>query len=136
MMTFRFAAESDAKPFAQWAAENPDVPIGDIQAATKEKNPTSTVLVIEEDGKTVLAVPLYAVMRIACLLFNPEADPRQRIAAMGKMLEAIKAFAASFGINQVDTLSKSGYAVASWAEKHGFDKEKRELFELKGFMNV
>jgi len=136
MMTFRFANPEDAAPFARWAAENPDIPQRDIEASMKENNPTATFLVIEDEGKVILAVPLFAVVRIACLLFNPEADERQKIAAMGKMREAIMAFAASFGINSVDTLSKSGYAVARWAVKHGFEQENRELFELKGFLNV
>lgn len=136
MMTFRFANPEDAAPFAKWAVDNPDIPQNDIKAAMKENNPTVNVLIVEDDGIPVLYVPLYCSMRIAYLGFNPEADQRQRIEAMNKMKIAIMGFAAAFGINQVDTLSKRGYAVAQWAEKHGFDPESRELFELKGFMGV
>lgn len=136
MMTFRFANQSDAPAFAEWATMNPDIPQADIEAAMKENNPTAVFLIIEEDGEVILSVPAYAVLRIACLLFNPQATERQKIAAMGKMREAIMAFAANFGINQVDTVTKKGYAVATWAEKHGFTPEDRQLFELKGFMNA
>lgn len=136
-MNFRFANAEDAAPFAKWAAENPDIPTKDIAAALKENNPTATVLIVEDDeGRTILYVPIYCTVRIAYLGFNPAADARERISAMNKMLEAIKAFAANFGINQVDTLTKTGYPVAQWAEKHGFNPEDRELFELKGFINV
>lgn len=136
MMTFRFANPEDAEPFAAWATDHPDIPARDIKAAMKENNPTATILVIEDEGTPILYVPLYCSVRIAYLGFNPIADQRLRIAAMNTMRTAIMAFAANFGINQVDTLTKSGYAVAQWAEKHGFKAEDRQLFELKGFLDV
>jgi hypothetical protein len=128
--TFRFATAEDAQPLAEWAANNPDIPISDIEAGTREKNPTVAYFIVEHDGKIVLCVPAFCVLRIAYLNFNPEASERERIQAMEKMRLALIGFAASFGINSVETLSKEGYTVAKWAAKHGFSVEDRQLFAL------
>lgn len=131
-MKFRFANEEDAAPFAQWAIDNLDIPREDIEAAKKENNPTSTVLIITDDaGIPVLYVPAYCALRIAYLGFNPEATDRDRIEAMNLMLVALKGFAATFGINEIGTLSRKGYSVARWAEKHDFQADERQLFTAK-----
>jgi hypothetical protein len=128
--SFRFAEKHDAQPFADWALNNHDIPHKDIQAGTREQNPTVQYFVIENDGKVVLCVPAFCVLRIAYLLFNPDTSERERIKAMGMMREALKAFAENFGINSIETLSKEGYAVAQWAKKHEFKVEDRQLFGL------
>jgi len=94
----------------------------------KENNPTSTVLVIEKDGEPVLYVPMYCTMRIAFLGFNPEAAASLRLEAMELMLKAVKLFAATYGVNEITTLTKSAYNVAQWAQAHGFTPEDRELY--------
>lgn len=127
---FRFATATDAQQFAEWATGNPDIPRSDIESGTREQSPTATYLIVEEDGKVILCVPAFAVLRIAYLLFNPDADAKQRVGAMNKMRECLKGFAAMFGINRIETLSREGYAVAEWAEKHGFEIEDRQLFTL------
>lgn len=132
MMTFRFAEPKDAAEFARWAVGNPQIDPKDLQAATKEQNPTTTFLVIEDDGQVVLAMPVYLVMRIGYLLFNPAARKDQREAGMEKMLAAVQAFAMAYAVN-VDVLTKSGIPVAEWARAHGFSPDAREVFTLKNF---
>jgi hypothetical protein len=131
-MKFRFANHDDAGPFTKWACENKDIPLRDIDSARKENNPTATVLVIETDeGVPILYAPGYCALMIAYLGFNPEATERQKIEAMSKMLEALKAFSANFGINEIEVLSRPEYSVAKWAIKHGFKQDERQLFTAK-----
>jgi hypothetical protein len=130
-MKFRFAEESDAESFARWTASNRLIDGGDIKAATKEENPTTTYFVIESDGIPVLFVPSYLVQRIGYLGFNPDADKETREAAMEMMLQVLKAFASEHQINTLDVLTKSAYPVAEWARAHGFNPDARELFILK-----
>jgi hypothetical protein len=130
-MTFRFAEKKDAELFARWASENPQIDRKDIAAATKEKNPTTTYLVIERDGEPVMFMPVYLVMRIGYLGFNPAADRETREEAMETMLKAVKRFAGVYQIGQIETLTKSGIPVAEWAKAHGFDSDPRELFTLR-----
>lgn len=129
-LNFRWATAEDSADFARWAVQNKDIPIKDIKACKKEKNPTATVLVITLHEKPILFVPLYLVARIAFLGFNPESSAKERLAAMEMMLVAIKAFAANWGITEINTLTKSTYDVAKWASRHGFKPEDRELFAL------
>lgn len=128
---FRFATPADAGAFATWAARNPQIPAKDVEAGMKENNPTATVLVIELHGEPILYVPIYCAVRIAYLGFNPDSTPAERLAAMDAMLPAIKAFAANFGITEINTLTKSNYPVAKWARKHGFSADDRELYAVK-----
>jgi hypothetical protein len=130
-MTFRFATADDAESFARWAAGNRLIDRGDIKAATKEENPTTTYFVIESDGVPVLFVPSYLVQRIGYLGFNPEADKETREAAMELMLRVLKAFAIEHQIATIDVLTKSAYPVAEWARAHGFNPDARELFKLE-----
>lgn len=130
-MTFRFAEADDAEKFARWAAENPQIDRQDILAATKEKNPTTTYLVIEEDGEPVMFLPAYLVLRIGYLGFNPAATADQREAAMGTMFKALQVFAQEHQIGSIDTLTRSTIPVARWARRHGFTADTRELFTAK-----
>lgn len=131
MMTFRFATPEDAPAFAAWAADNRLIDRGDVAAATKEQNPTTTYFVIESDGVPVLFVPCYLVQRVGYLGFNPDADKATREAAMEMMLQYLKAFAIEHQIGSIDVLTKSAYPVAEWARAHGFNPDQRELFILK-----
>jgi hypothetical protein len=130
-MTLRFAEARDTESFAKWAAENRLIDRGDIMAATKEQNPTTTYLVIEKEGVPVMFMPVYMALRIGYLGFNPEAGREQREAAMEMMLRAVVAFAQLYQIGTVDVLTKSKYPVARWAQAHGFNADPRELFILK-----
>lgn len=129
-LNFRWATAADTEKFTLWAIKNRQIPVDDIKRAMKENNPTSTVLVVTLHDEPILFVPLYLVARIAFLGFNPESSAEQRLAAMEMMLLAVKAFAATWSISEINTLTKSGYPVAQWAESHGFKAENRELFEL------
>lgn len=129
-MNFRFAEPKDSAELARWAATNPQIDRGDLEAATKAQNPTTTFLVIEDEGEVILAMPVYLVMRIGYLLFNPAADRSRREAAMETMLRAVQAFAMAYQVN-LDVLTKSGIPVAEWARAHQFTADPRELFTLK-----
>lgn len=130
-MTFRFAEPKDAAEFAVWAAGNPQIERADLLRARKEENPTTTFLVIEDSdtGEVVLAMPVYLMMRIGYLLFNPAAGKNQREAAMETMLKAVQAFALAYQVN-LDVLTKAGIPVAEWARAHGFKADPRELFTM------
>lgn len=131
-MKFRFANQSDAGPFTKWACENRDIPLKDIDSARKENNPTAMVLVIETDeGVPILYVPGYCALMVSYLGFNPEATNREKIQALNMMMEALKGFAANFGINEIEVLTKSEYDIAKWAVKHGFEADSRQLFTAK-----
>jgi len=127
-LKWRFAQEGDAPLLAKWAAENRLIDPKDIEAANKEKNPTSTFFVVERDGVPVLALPGYLVLRIGYLIFNPEADKQTREDAMELMLTVLQAFAAEHAITTIDVLTRSGLPVAEWAREHGFTPDPRELF--------
>lgn len=130
-MSFRFAQPEDAPAFAAWAASNPQIERKDLEAATKEANPTATFLVIEQDGKPIMFMPVYLTMRIGYLGFNPAADKPTREAALEMMLRAVQALALEYKISSVDVLTRSGIPVAEWARDHGFNPDPRELFTLK-----
>jgi hypothetical protein len=130
-LVLRFAEARDTESFVKWAAENRLIDRGDIMAATKEQNPTTTYLVIEKEGVPVMFMPVYMALRIGYLGFNPEAGREQREAAMEMMLRAVIAFAQLYEIGTVDVLTKSKYPVAHWAQAHGFNPDARELFKLE-----
>src|SRR6185369_14652151 len=126
--------------FAEWVANNPHIPQADKEAGMKETNPTSTVLVIEEDGadgKKIprLFIPLYLTMRIAYLGFNPENTRDQTLQALEAMLPFVKGFAQMWHINDVETLTKTGLPTAKWAARHGFVAQDRELYQLKAIQD-
>jgi hypothetical protein len=129
-MTFRFAEKGDAENFSKWVSGNRLIDPNDIKAATQEENPTTTFLVIERDGEPVMFMPVYLVMRIGYLGFNPAADKDAREEALELMLKAVQAFAMAYKIASIDTLTKSGIPVAEWARAHGFNADPRELFTL------
>lgn len=129
--TFRFGKPEDAGRFAAWASDNPSISRRDIEAGMKENNPTSTVLVIEEDGEPLFFVPAYQVLRIAYLCFNPRIKRRKRMQALEAMLNALKGFAVFNDIREIDTLTKKEIPVAKWAQSHGFIPDDRELFTVK-----
>lgn len=130
-MNIRFAKPEDAQAFSNWAARNPQISRDDILAASKAENPTTTFLVVEEDGEPVFFVPVFLTMRIGYLGFKPGSSKDTREAAMEKMLEFIRALAGLYSINTVDTLTRSGIPVAEWARAHGFHADPRELFQLR-----
>ena len=130
-MRFRFAEQRDAELFAQWTAENRRIDRADVDAATKEQNPTTTFLVIEEDGEPVMFMPVYLVLRIGYLGFNPDASSVARRDALELMLKAVQAFALEHRISTIDVLTKSGLPVAEWARNRRFEPDPRELFKFQ-----
>jgi hypothetical protein len=91
-------------------------------------------LVVEKDNadgtKTVLAVPAYAAMIIAFLVFNPETDGRERIKGLEKMKQALSIFSAYHGIREINTYTTPDRGVAKWALNHGFETEERKVLRL------
>jgi hypothetical protein len=130
-MNVRLAVPDDAQAFAEWATNNPDIPMADLQAGMKENNPTATVFVVEQEGRAILFLPFYCLINVAYFGFNPEASEREKLAAMNLMLKAVENFAVAFGIREIQGFSKDGYLMAKWAEKKGFIKEAREAFIRK-----
>lgn len=130
-INLRFANSEDAVPFAEWAANNEDIPRKDIESAMAA--PGLATLVVEIDGTPILYVPLYAVLNIAYLGFNPAARRTQRLVAMDAMLKALEEFARQNKISEVQTLSKEEYPIAKWAIKHGFKVDSRNplTFEVR-----
>lgn len=128
---FRLAEPSDAEAFSKWIAENPDIDPMDIKAAKKTNNPTVLYFVVENPvGEAILFFPIYLQIAIAHLGFNPEARASEKLQAMQAALDGTSAFASSFGIREIVTLTKTGYGVAEWALKHGFEAESRELYKF------
>jgi hypothetical protein len=128
-ITFRSATPEDVPAFVEWVANNPDIPRED--ALLIGKNPTSTIIVIEKEGKPLLFLPFFALINVAFFGFNPEANARERIAAMEKALEALTAFAKHFNIAAIQGFSKKEYLMAQWALKKGFKEEPRTAFILE-----
>lgn len=128
-LVIRLPEPRDSKDFAKWATENGKIPKKDILSVFKANNPTSTALVVEQDGKVIMYVPFYCVMNIGFLGFNPEASSRDRIKAMGAMLSVLAEFAKTYGVNELTVQSAKDYPVAQWAVKHGFEPESRQTFK-------
>jgi len=127
--SFRLASVEDAPAFAKWAAENPQTERADLEAGMKQNNPTVVTWVVECDGKPVLFAPVYAVMNLAHLGFNPESRASERMKALEVLLRGASAFAAEFGVREITTMTKSGYPIAKWAEAHGFVPDERQQFK-------
>jgi hypothetical protein len=130
-LTFRFAQPSDAESFTRWAVENPKIPHKDILASMKANNPTSTVLVIEENGVPILFAPFYCQMNLAYLGFNPEYEGKIRLKALNALQWAIASFAYEFGVREVTVQTSKDYPVGKWALKHGFKEENRQTFTMR-----
>lgn len=130
-LTFRLADQRDVEPLSQWVGESTQIPIRDVQASLKENSPTSVMMVIEdEEGKTILAAPTYAVAMLGFIIFNPEASGRERIHGLEALKGAAQAFWASYGVTEINTLTHEHYQVAQWAQKHGFELEPRKVLRL------
>ena len=127
--TFRLAVPDDATAFAAWAAENPQIDPKDLEAGLKRTNPTVvTFAVCDAGGKVILFAPVYAVMNLAFIGFNPEARASEKVRALETLLNGAAAFAVQFGVREINTLTKTGYGVAKWAAANGFVADDRELF--------
>lgn len=128
---FRLAQPSDAEAFSKWVAENPQIDPKDIEAAKKSNNPTVLYFVVENpEGEAVLFAPLYLSYTLAHLAFNPESRASEKMKAMQVILDGTVAWAAQFGLREINTLTKKGYGVAEWALAHGFEADPRELFKF------
>lgn len=130
---FRFVEEGDADVFPAWVADNPQISRKDALECDKRRNPSNTFLIIERDGVPILFMPVYMVLRIGYLGFNPAAGSEERQQALEHMLRAVEAFALIYKIGTIDVLTKTGIPVAEWARAHGFEQDPRELFKLELF---
>lgn len=128
---FRLAEPTDAAAFSEWAGRNPLIDPKDLEASRTEKNPTVVFFAVEDDhGKVIAFAPIYCMMMLAHLGFNPDSSGEERKKAMQMLLDGAIAFAVQFGIREIGTLSKEEYPVARWGMKHGFDLEPRQFFKF------
>ena len=128
---FRLAGPDDAEAFTQWTLANPQIDPKDIEAAKKKNNPTTVYFVAENaEGQVVAFAPVYLQRILAHLVFNPDADGKDKLRAMDFLLKGTVLFAIQEGVREVVTLSKEDYPVAKWAVKHGFDLDPRQLFKF------
>ena len=127
---FRGAEPADAEAFAKWIENNPLIDPKDVTAAAKKNQPTVLYFVVEKDGVPVAFAPIYVQLAVAHMAFDPDADGRDKLEAMQRLLNGTAMFATQFGIREIVTLSKEKYPVAKWAVKHGFDLEPRQLLKF------
>ncbi len=127
---FRGAEPTDAEALALWTLQNAQIEARDVDAAAKKNQPTVLYFVVEKDGVPVVSGPVYLQLALAHLIFNPEADGRDKLEAMQRLLSGTVAFAVQFGVREIVTLSQENYPVAKWALKHGFDLEPRQSFKF------
>ena len=126
-MKYRFATPEDAALLAEWAVNNPDIPMEDIRAVAA--SPSSVALIVaDDDGKILLFLPWYVSLTIGYCGFNPEATPKERIKAINEALPIVEAAAKKFGIAHIEAFSKAEYLMAQWTVKHGFVEEDRQAF--------
>jgi hypothetical protein len=125
---FRAAEPKDAEAFAAWVAKNPLIEARDVEASAKKNQPTVLYFVAEKDGEPVAFAPVYLQLAVGHLAFNPEAEGRDKLEAMQRMVNGTVAFAVQFGIREIVTKSLPEYGVAKWALKHGFEMDDRNLF--------
>ena len=130
---FRLAEPRDAAAFSKWSLENPQIDPADREAGTKKKNPTVIYFVAERDGEIVSFAPIYAQMVLPFLVFNPNANAKDRKDALQTLMSGVSAVAVQFGIREIVTLSKEKYPVARWALKNGFKLDSRQ--QLKWDLN-
>lgn len=128
-MQFRFATPEDGALLAEWAINNPEIPMEDINAV--RASPSSVALIVADDeGKTLLILPWYVSLTVGFCAFNPDADHRERIKALNAALPVVVEAAKKFGIAHIEAFSKAEYSMAKWTMKHGFEEEKRRAFVL------
>ena len=129
--TVRLARAEDAASFSKWALENTAIPTSDLEEFGK--HPTAVTIVVEIDGKPVFYFPVYAIIKLGFLGFNPEADSRERLAALARGMEALKDFARGFGISEVQFTSTAAkdYPMLRWCRKHGFLPVDKQHFRLE-----
>jgi hypothetical protein len=129
--TVRLAEPEDSPDFACWVAENSQIPQKDLLSATKDKNPTTVVLVVEKNGKRVLFVPVYCQMNIGFLGFNPDASKAEKLLGMEFMEFALCGWAGGHGVNEITVQTAKDYPVARWAIQHDFEPENRQTYKLR-----
>lgn len=127
---FRGAEPRDADAFAEWVETNPLIDPKDVTAAAKKNQPTVLYFVAEKDGVPIAFAPVYLQLAVAHMAFDPDADGRDKLEAMQRLLNGTVMFATQFGIREIVTLSEENYPVARWAIKHGFDVEPRQLLKF------
>lgn len=128
---FRLAGPEDAESFTTWTLANPQIDSKDVEAAQKEKNPTTLYFAVENPaGQVVTFAPVYMQMLLAHLVFNPDTSADDRKTAMQLGLNGLVSFAVEMGIREIGMLSKEVYPVARWATKHGFAVDPRQFFKF------
>lgn len=127
---FRLAGPADAADFAKWTAENSQIDDVDKLAGRGKNNPTVLWFVVEKDGVVQSFAPVYLQASVPHLGFNPDADPKDKLRAMQRLMDGVVGFMAQYGVREITTLSKEEYPIAQWALKHDFDLEPRQLLKL------
>ena len=130
---FRLAEPRDAAAFTKWSLSNRLIDPADREAGTKKKNPTVVYFAVEHDGVVVSFAPLHCQMVLDFLVFNPDANVKDRKQAMQMLMDGVSAFAVHFGVREIVTMSKEKYPIARWALKNGFKADDRQ--QLKWNLN-
>lgn len=130
-VSFRFAEARDSAEFSKWALENDKIPRKDILATLKDNNPTTVTFVIENEGVPVLFAPVYCLMNLAYLGFNPEAAAKDRLQALEALQAVLSSFAIKHGVHEITVQTSKDYPVAQWALKHEFNEEPRTTFKYR-----
>jgi hypothetical protein len=125
-LRYRFLTAADAPILAEWAANNPQIPVED--AKSLKNHPTCEAIAIEEGGEILLILPFFAVMQIPFFGWNPEADARKRVKAMNFALGVMEKFAVEHHVHGIQGFSRPQYPMAQWSVKHGFQAEDRQAF--------
>lgn len=127
----RWVEPKDFEDFVRWMKDSKEIQTADMRAVLR--NRTTAVLVVEdEDGKVLLYTPLFAMLRIGYLGFNPDAGIRERVGAIKFQLPKILGFADRFGIDDVLSFRQDGCKVADWCADNGFEAEPREAIVYEG----
>lgn len=129
--TVRLAKPEDAEAFSRWAVENTAIPTSDLEEFSK--HPTAVTFVVEVDGKPVFYFPVWALAKLGFLGFNPQADARERLAALNAGMEALQNFARNFGISEVQFTSTAdeAYPMLRWCKKRGFEPVDKQHYRLE-----
>lgn len=130
-VTVRLARPEDAESFTKWATENQAIPTEDLQEFGKHA--TAVTFVVEVAGKPVFYFPVWAICKLGFLGFNPQADARERLAALDVGMEALQNFAREFHISEVQFTSTAdeSYPMLRWCEKRGFVPVDKRHFRLE-----
>jgi hypothetical protein len=129
--SIRFAEPRDQETCLKWAVSNPNIPKEDLLETGQ--HPTATAIVIEQDGVPVLFFPLWAIVRVGFLGFNPETNSDDRKQALNVGLQALKAFAQNFGISEAQFTSSAAdeYPMLRWGRTKGLTKLDKSVFKMK-----